>query len=133
MTDQTPTPEQIAAWQRIKACGDSAVSSRDVALVAPLLPKALTNPQPALPEEHGEYHDADGDLWWLDSGGWHTANGFWPERAAHQVAPFTRLVPERPPITRELVAAAIEAADMRGTGQSFIDVAHKVLMNGTDR
>ncbi|KPG86494.1 hypothetical protein AEQ27_04045 [Frigoribacterium sp. RIT-PI-h] len=94
------------------------------------LPDALTNPRPVLPEEQGEYRSASGHLWWLDSGGWHNTRGSWLDSHARKYAPFTRLVPERPPVTLFEIACAYQDA----TNDHMIEDGIKAiatLVNGT--
>lgn len=112
------TDEQRAAveWlQTVSARGklivaDSSLDAYADTILA-LLSSELTNPQPELPTEPGWYTcdepgaysgqpwelRADG-TWWVSQGQHHDAQRF---------APFTRLVPERPQITREQIRATV--------------------------
>jgi len=99
------------------------------------LPDALTNPQPALPTEPGAYHDARGTLMIIDlRGNWRGTYGdiINPELCP---APFTRLVPERPQVTREQVSRAIaDVAQQFGLPvhtASYVSALTKALEDGT--
>lgn len=114
MTDITD--EQRAAWQRIEQdmgeVENPEVDRADWALIAPLLPSNLTNPQPVMPTEPGIYASSDGMAWALiEDVGWTRAGseGVLHVESARSAAPFTRLVPERPQITREQGEVAAHA------------------------
>lgn len=102
------TDEQRAAWLEIKTYYPKIWEQ-----MAPLLPDALTNPQPALPSEHGRYVDKLNRLWTLDDDGWRFQNRELHEtERVQRYGPFTRLVPERPQVTREQLNRACLAEEV---------------------
>lgn len=127
MTDITE--EQKEAWLRVLGRWIDQAFDNDLSLIAPLLPSELTNPQPALPTEPGAYRDAHGLITILDPRGrWHGTYGdlINPEICAQ---PFTRLVPERPKITREGIEIAFESASSEIEG---LDAIFR-LVNGAEQ
>lgn len=112
MSDNAPTPtaDQIAAFQRLdKILGnaDQPFGDENWALVRKCFPDTLTNPQPALPTEPGAFLDRYNHAVQLDEEGrwWYGAENYDPSGAG----PFTRLVPERPQVTREQIADHLAA------------------------
>lgn len=96
MTDENPTPEQIAAveWlRRVSLRGklivsDSSLDAYADAILA-ALPTEWTEWRPALPKKPGHYADRDDFVWTL------SADGEWSGDPDHigQFLPLTRLVP----------------------------------------
>jgi len=139
MTDETPTPEQRAAWNNLQEelrREDLPVIGFSLAVLTPLLPKSLTSPPVDLPKEPGLYVDKDGEIWrrrggalndwcYLDVHGPLIGGGraLTPE----QYAPFTPLVPERPLVTREQIHHIV------GTGTLLSSEINQLLAiaNGT--
>lgn len=115
-TETVVTPEQRAAWLRLSGSPDAPFEiggsspDKDAALIAPLLPSSLTAPEPALPTEPGLYaSDATMTEVYYDGETW-TEVGSWAKLAnPRRFAPLRRLVPERPPITREQAFALVTA------------------------
>jgi hypothetical protein len=141
MTDQTITPEQRAAWQRLVhgIDGLEPTIDPDVALIAPLLPSSLTDPQPSLPTEPGWYIDSNNAVWVLDrSAGWrapHSERRYLEDQLVTN-RPFRRMVPERPQIDREKLIAVLYGLDGRDyalTEDGRYADAILALVNGTDR
>jgi len=138
MTDtQTPalaeaTPDQRAAW-----LGITLAFPESAKLLAPLLPSELTDPRPALPTEPGHYLDKDGDAWRVyPDGVWLALWSVDPEErqdtSPEDYGPFTRLVPERPQITREQVGPILREwhAGLIADGEAADQLA--ALLNGAD-
>jgi hypothetical protein len=134
-TPELVTDEQRAAWQRVIGkpvlpIPEGTTLESDLALLAPLLPSELTNPQPELPTEPGAYHDARGTLTVIDPRGkWHGTYGdlINPDICP---GPFTRLVPERPQVTVEQVVEIMNNLDEGWTASAEKVVA---LVNGDPR
>lgn len=113
MTDITP--EQRAALTHVREWLGYADRNdkldQSVSALLDLLPAELTNPQPELPTEAGIYLDKEGDEWRLEKGEWIAlwVGDVWERNRQNpaEYAPFTRLVPERPTITRDDVRAAL--------------------------
>jgi hypothetical protein len=137
MTDITN--EQRAAWLRLSDAPGAtdkpgATVKSDAALVAPLLPSELTNPQPALPTEPDYYiSDELSTVCMLrHTGEWLR---FGDGKPAHREfvldsAPFTRLVPERPQITREQVQTLVTQWYDHGSNGRLAD-GILALVNGS--
>lgn len=131
------TNEHRAAWKRIEKESALILGTKtlidpyDLALLTTLLPSELTNPRPVLPTEPGTYIDAGGALVSLDADGWHHA-GTWigPEMLT---LPLTRLVPERPQITREQISRALDPHGVSIWSDRLQVDAVLALVNGTDR
>jgi hypothetical protein len=127
------TDEQRAAWQRIEQgmgeVENPEVDRADWSLIAPLLPSELTNPQPVLPTEPGTVlrEDETGNVWCRKLTHWVSVDG----GNAEPEAPFTRLVPERPQITREQVIAVFDSYGDNYDVETVNDLVE--LANGTDR
>lgn len=127
MTEQTPTPEQIAAveWLRLKSDATSLPGSTHARVILDSLDPALTTPQPALPTEPGFYLTPNKSVITLDDeGDWTWGDGDLVYNPA-ALMPLRRLVPERPPITREQI---VELLRKRGAADYIL-----ALVNGTDR
>lgn len=139
-TEPAPTDEQRAAWLRLSNSPNAPSHiggsvEEDAALIAQLLPPSLTVPEPALPKEPGRYEDRNGDSGWevYDDGTWHYNGGVMQmlSRVQH-AAPFRRLVPERPPVTREQVQKLVADWYESGKHGVFVDAIIS-LANGTDQ
>lgn len=128
MTDITD--EQRAAYahlnQRLAPSGHH-VADADWVAVRKLLPSELTNPQPVLPTEPGWYIGRGDSTWRCTDGVIRCLIS--PERKAQDFAPFTRLVPERPQITGDLLRSLYNDAP---ADQSAFDYMAAELTNGTD-
>lgn len=130
------TPEQHAAWNLIT----SHLAPENAAIIAPLLPTELTNPQPELPAEPGWYlatsqQSPSGKvaIELLGTGQWadNTDSQYLQPSWVAEHGPLTRLVPERPPIRREQVLElAIQYAENKFLYESFVDRV-LALVNGT--
>lgn len=125
-----PTPELVEAvgWlKEIEALGNHSDSPLAATILA-ALPEEVTNPLPTKAgyyEAHDPMYDdggfvvkvEDGQLWWYDNGGgWRVLGN--PER----FHPYTRLVPEKPPVTAEELWDVF-MADPRAPRESFEAVA----------
>lgn len=128
------TDEQRAAVDNLTEWADErgdSVLANDWRVVRALLPSELTNPQPVLPTEPGHYLDKDGDAWRVyPDGVWLALWSVDPEErqdaSPEGYAPFTRLVPERPQITREQIADHL-AACSELPRLSNLDMADSIL------
>jgi hypothetical protein len=129
------TDEQRAAWLRLSNSPDAPAHlgwvEADAALIAPLLPSELTNPQPVLPDAlWTAWSDTNGDLWVVDGVG----KLYCPSdrgMRAEDYAPFRPLLPERPKIGRQQVEAAVEASlDVYAPNAEAIIDAVLALVNG---
>lgn len=110
MNDITDVQREAIRWLREHETGPYPEQRRFAIALLDSLPEALTNPQPALPTEPGAYHDARGTLMIIDlRGNWRGTYGdiINPELCP---APFTRLIPERPPVTLLEIACAYQDA-----------------------
>lgn len=126
-----PTPEQRAAWNDIKSLHPDSRIQRAFDVLFPLLPESLTNPQPTLPTEPGWYASGqepmvaifldEADMkWWCGADEWNV-----PDAALHM--PLTRLVPERPQVTKEQAQAVVN-----GDWRDGVELAKRIqaLANG---
>jgi hypothetical protein len=125
------TDEQRRAYESLSDPKRPFTAS-EIAILAPLLPSELTNPQPELPTEPGRYVDRTGNDDWLlhEADGWfHEGNHVVPTQA-RPFAPFRRLVPERPQVTVEQVAAVYDAH--YHPSEEAVDALF-ALVNGADQ
>ena len=81
------------------------VDRADWALLVPLFPSELTNPQPTLPTAPGHYLDKDGDAWRVYPDGvwialWATGPEDRQDASPQGYGPFAHLVPEWPHATQ---------------------------------
>lgn len=142
------TDEQRAAVEWLQRAADPAVwdggrpylTADRARVILAALPSELTNPQPALPTEPGLYESESqpGLAWTLIATGqwWRPYTDYEaPSDVVNAAAPFTRLVPERPQITREQVAEALRVARIAAGDprHSFADTVHAALVNGADQ
>lgn len=131
------TPEQHAAWDLLT----SHLAPENAAIIAPLLPPELTNPQPVLPTEPGWYlapvESSPSGVTaiellrtgeWVDSTDSQYLRVSWV--ASHM--PLIRLVPERPQITPEQIETACRA-NRADPPNSLATLSILSLVNGTDR
>lgn len=123
------TDEQRAAWGRLSARVGAAIKpgvtvEQDAALIATLLPSELTNPQPVLPTEPGVYVDAHGNVVIHKTTRWRCDGAY--VQPGSLPLPLTRLVPERPQITREQVEAPLDDDDLdwAGTVDALLAIAN---------
>lgn len=77
-------------------------------VVLGMLPESVKNPLPALPTDRGLYVDQRGEggsVWRIERNGgpMHREGG--SDQPAPDLGPFTRLVPERPPVLPEQIDA----------------------------
>lgn len=137
----TPTPEQraVVEWlQRTVADSwDSArpyITRERAQIILDALPSSWTAPAPGLPAEPGRYEDRwKQDEWLLNpDGAWSYEGVVVSEVQARAAGPFRRLVPERPPVTREQIRDAFLAAG-GSSASDFTDRLHAALVNGTDQ
>jgi hypothetical protein len=139
------TDEHRAAWQRLSngpgfVLKPGITVEDDAALIAPLLPPDLLDPQPVLPTEPGWYASEQdptiavfldiNTIWWYGA-------DEWDESDVVSHLPFTRLAPERPQITREQVSRAVaDVAQQLGVPahtSTYVSALTAALVNGTDR
>jgi hypothetical protein len=130
MTDITDEQRAAAQWLRRIM---NIQLERHAGILFDLLPSELTNPQPALPTEPGLYVGPDGvrgHVWRVEGRSLGAFSEAERDEATPADGPFTRLVPERPQITREQVTEALYEADVSGfVGGEYIDTVHQSLLS----
>lgn len=143
MTDITD--EQRAAWQRLSNSPDApgkpgAKVEDDAAVLVPLLPPELTNPHPVLPTKPGWYQGFDKvaqsqvTIRLGENGNWgHGITGSAILANPERFAPFTRLVPDRPQITRERLVWQLENHMSGSWNPESIANICVAWVNGADR
>jgi hypothetical protein len=135
MSEIEVTDELIEAAKEVSVDLDrggevTSTPSKYIAAILAALPEELTNPKPELPSEPGWYMgtglyspvsvDESGLLSWSD--GDELAQ---PER----YVPFTRLVPEKPPVTADELRKVVRAAEELRNFHNYQTIADYV--NGT--
>lgn len=131
-----PTDEQRAAVEWLRGITSDAFPKAEASHAQTLLaalPDALTNPQPTLPTEPGLYVDSrgvGGAVWRVENNGdMHREGG--QDEPLRSLAPFTRLTPERPPVTMaDLTRVYAEQTGARGVPIRLARALLK-LANGT--
>jgi hypothetical protein len=106
--------DTLAAISWLKEVGRTGnrLDSQYCELILAALPEEVTNPKPELPSRPGCYSDRAGLTWVHDQTGYWYKFGNLQNRIelddVQTFAPFTRLVPEKPPVTpaelRDVVA-----------------------------
>ena len=118
-----PTPELIAHVYLDTCTGQHFVTSEKIEKrtlheyigQVTIKPEEVTNPKPELPSEPGWYLDKDNFVWTLDEAGW--------SLNAHEYAPYTRLVPEKPSVTADEIFNLIDGGVTGPTYTTACEIA----------
>jgi hypothetical protein len=118
-TEVTPSPELAKGIEWLRLIAHSSMESHEAAqAILAALPEVATNPKPELPSEPGWYLDKDNFVWTLDEAGW--------SLNAHEYAPYTRLVPEKPPIAADEIFNLIDGGLTGPTYTTACEIADYV-------
>jgi hypothetical protein len=97
------TPELTGAvkWLRANVTDGKFNTPQFAAAILAALPEEVTNPKPELPTTDDRYVTAAGSLVTLVQGHWYWGLSDVLIEHPHELAPLTRLVPEKPPVTAQ--------------------------------